>query len=95
MADGSVRLRHVYKTRLVVKGCLQRPGIDFENFYVLAVRCSTIRYLMAMATKHNLKIDGDGHRNCFSTRHKGRLHRKVQGIHRRSDEGLQTEEGHV
>ena len=46
-----------YKARLVVKGCSQRPGIDFEEVYAPVVRYSTIRYLMALAVQHDLEID--------------------------------------
>ena len=46
-----------YKARLAVKGCSQRPGIDYDEVYAPVVRYSTIRFLMAMAVKHDLQID--------------------------------------
>jgi hypothetical protein len=52
--DGSVQR---YKARLVVKGCSQKPGIDYEEVYSPVVRYSTIRYLMALAVKFDLDVD--------------------------------------
>lgn len=52
--DGAVER---LKARLVVKGCSQRFGIDFDEVYSPVVRYSTIRYLMSLAAQHNLDID--------------------------------------
>lgn len=52
--DGSLER---YKARLVVKGCSQKPGVDYEEVYAPVVRYSTIRYLMAVATKFDLDVD--------------------------------------
>lgn len=46
-----------YKARLVAKGCSQREGIDFVETYSPAVRYTSIRLLIAMAVKLNLKIE--------------------------------------
>jgi hypothetical protein len=45
-----------YKARLVAKGCSQRKGIDYEEVYSPVVRYASIRYLIALAVKYDLKI---------------------------------------
>lgn len=39
-----------YKARLVVKGCSQKPGIEFSETYSLVTRYDSIRILIATAT---------------------------------------------
>lgn len=46
-----------FKARLVIKGCSQRYGVDYDEVYAPVVRYSTIRYLMAVAVEHNLEIE--------------------------------------
>lgn len=46
-----------YKARFVAKGCAQKYGIDFNETYAPVIRYSSIRYLMALAVKNDLKID--------------------------------------
>lgn len=46
-----------YKARLVVKGCSQRKGIDYEETYSPVVRYSSIRFLMSLAAEYKLEID--------------------------------------
>lgn len=43
-------------TRLVVKGCSQKFGIDFKETFAPVVRYNSIRYLIALATKFDLDI---------------------------------------
>ncbi|KMQ90788.1 cysteine-rich rlk receptor-like protein kinase 8 protein [Lasius niger] len=53
-ANGTV-LRH--KARLVAKGCSQKYGIDYNETYSPVIRYTFIRFLMALAVKHGLKVD--------------------------------------
>lgn len=51
--DGTIAL---YKARLVIKGCAQRKGIDYQETFSPVVRYSSIRFLLALAAKHDLQI---------------------------------------
>lgn len=46
-----------YKARLVIKGCAQRKGIDYEEVYSPVIRYTSLRYLLALATKYDLDMD--------------------------------------
>lgn len=46
-----------YKARLVIKGCSQKHGIDYDEIFSPVVRYSSIRYLMALSVKYNFEID--------------------------------------
>lgn len=45
-----------YKARLVVKGCSQREGIDFDGIYSPVVRYVSIRYLISIAAQFDLDV---------------------------------------
>lgn len=46
-----------YKARLVVKGFIQKEGIDYDKTYAPVVRHSSIRLLIALAAKNDWNID--------------------------------------
>lgn len=46
-----------YKARLVIKGYSQRERVDYEETYSPVVRHSSLRYIFAIATQLNLKVE--------------------------------------
>ncbi|CAB0002804.1 unnamed protein product, partial [Nesidiocoris tenuis] len=46
-----------YKARLVVRGCAQVPGLDFQETYSPVVKYSSLRFLMSMAAVKDWDID--------------------------------------
>lgn len=46
-----------YKARLVIKGCSQKYGVDYDEIFSPVVRYASIRYLMALSVKYDLDID--------------------------------------
>ena len=44
------------KARLVIKGCSQQPGFDFNETYATVVRIETVRLLLAMVLRLNLRV---------------------------------------
>jgi hypothetical protein len=55
----------LYKARLVAKGCTQIPGIHFEETYSPVIRMETLRFLISMAAKYDLKIHQLDVKNAF------------------------------
>ena len=51
--DGSI---DKYKPRLVVKGYIQKKGLDYFDTYSPLTKITSIRMLIALATVHDLKI---------------------------------------
>ena len=52
-ADGSIEK---YKARLVARGFSQKEGIDYEETFALVARYTSIRTIMALATKIEWKL---------------------------------------
>jgi hypothetical protein len=52
-ADGTLDRR---KARVVAKGFTQRPGIDFHDTFAPVARLSSLRLLVALAARYDLKI---------------------------------------
>jgi hypothetical protein len=51
-ANGTIR----YKARLVIKGCQQRAGIDFEETFAPVAMLKTVRVLLALAAFYDWEI---------------------------------------
>ncbi|KAF6212808.1 hypothetical protein GE061_010517 [Apolygus lucorum] len=61
--DGVNEVR--YKARLVVKGCGQRKGFDYEETYSPVARLTTVRTLMSVINAENLKTCQLDTKNAF------------------------------
>ncbi len=45
-----------YKARWVVKGYMQRQGLDFNNSFAFVVKATSVRTLLALAAVEDLKV---------------------------------------
>ena len=54
-----------YKARLVVKGCAQIPGLDFDQTYAPVARLTTLRCLLAVINHENLQAEQLDVKNAF------------------------------
>jgi len=52
-ADGVVEW---YKARLVVQGCSQKYGLDYEETFIPIVRFESVRMLLAIRARHKLEL---------------------------------------
>ena len=46
-----------YKARIVVKGCNQKKGIDFEEIFSPVVKMTSIRAILGLAAKLDLEVE--------------------------------------
>lgn len=46
-----------FKARLVIKGCSQKQGINYQETFSPVVKYASLRYLFSLAAKENLRID--------------------------------------
>lgn len=46
-----------FKTRLVIKGCSQKEGVDYRETLSLVVNYALLRYLFSLAIKENLRVN--------------------------------------
>jgi hypothetical protein len=63
-----------YKARLVVRGCAQTKGIDYEEIYSPVVRINAVRLLLSWAVKEDLEIHHMDVKNAFL---QGELHDEI------------------
>lgn len=54
-----------YKARLVIKGCSQRRGLDYEETYAPVARLTTVRTLLAIILEENLLVCQMDVKNAF------------------------------
>lgn len=57
-----------YKARLVIKGCAQRQGYDYEETYAPVARLTTLRILLSIIVEENLISKSHGRKECIFTR---------------------------
>lgn len=76
-----------YKARLVVKGCSQRPGVDFQETYAPVARLTTVRAFLSLVSYHNMHLNQLDVKNAFLN---GDLHEE---IYMWPPEGLNVKDG--
>lgn len=57
--------KEIYKARLTVKGCAQKPGIDFTETFSPVAKLSSIRLILSLAAVHNLHLHQFDVQNAF------------------------------
>jgi len=70
-----------YKARFVVKGYMQRDGVDYDELYAPTARTASLQALLAFVAEHDLDL------------RQANIYRRLRT--RRPQHGLQTEKGFV
>lgn len=60
--DGNIEK---YKARLVIKGCSQRKGLDYQEIYAPVAHLTTVRTLLSIINRFNLKARQLDVKNAF------------------------------
>lgn len=60
--DGKI---HRYKARLVIKGCAQRKGYDYEETYAPVAHLTTLKTLLSVINKEDLQAYQMDIKNAF------------------------------
>lgn len=63
-----------YKARLVVRGCIQEAGVDYDEVFTPVVRYETIRSLLAYAVNEEMYIHQMGVMSAYV---QGNLHDEI------------------
>lgn len=78
-----------YKARLVVKGFLQRPGIDFEDTFAPVAKLSTVRVILAVAVNQAFHLHTMDVKTAF-------LHGVLkEDLYMEVPQGVKASPGHV
>jgi hypothetical protein len=77
-----------YKGRIVAKGFLQRPGIDYTETFAPGTQLSSLRVLLVLAAAHNLNLTHIDVKTAFLNSYLN------EEIYIKLPEGVKTKEGH-
>lgn len=74
-----------FKARLVIKGCSQRQGIDYQETFSPVVKYSSLRYLFSLAAVKSLRID---HMDVTTAYLNGEVEEDIYVIPPKGSEGI-------
>ena len=52
----TLKENEIYKARLVIKGCAQKQGIDYNETFSPVVRFETVRFVISIAAREHLHL---------------------------------------